>query len=303
MAIDTESTRFLLWALRSGVPFGSSLSLGRQHLHVGNREMRLLLGRAEIDLDAFPRLRDAVAPRYAEPFWEALGGSRIESMDFSDFEQATIIQDLNAPVGEGLREQFDVVFDGGTLEHVFTLPVALRNALEMVRTGGHFITTTHANNYCGHGFYQFSPELFHRVLSGINGFRVKRMVAVEYGPRRRWFAVADPEAIGSRIPLINGWPVMLFVLAEKLAVTPATLQIPQQSDYAARWAEYERGTASGEAPPTQRSPGPVAGLKRFLLAQSPGLVRFLESLIYSRYRRAYSFRNRRAFTRLDKRHL
>ena len=62
--------------------------------------------------------------------------------------------------------QFDVVYDGGTLEHVFNFPVALRNAMELLRPGGRLFTIhTCANNLCGHGFYQFSRELFYRTLS------------------------------------------------------------------------------------------------------------------------------------------
>ena len=51
--------------------------------------------------------------------------------------------------------------------------------MKMVKTGGHLMLFTPANNYFGHGFYQFSPELFYRVLSKENGFEVRRMVVLE----------------------------------------------------------------------------------------------------------------------------
>ena len=47
-----------------------------------------------------------------------LGSERLESLDITDFEGATVIHDLNKPVSEELKARFDVVFDGGTLEHV-----------------------------------------------------------------------------------------------------------------------------------------------------------------------------------------
>ena len=81
-----------------------------------------------------------------------------------------------------------MVVDGGTLEHVFDYPTALRNAMRMVRVGGHLILNAPVNNFPGHGFYQISPELFFRVLSPQFGFRVHDAVLMElYHPLHRWF--------------------------------------------------------------------------------------------------------------------
>jgi hypothetical protein len=78
--------------------------------------------------------------------------------------------------------------DGGTTEHVFNFPTALTNAMQMVETGGHLVIITGGNNFCGHGFYQFSPELFYRALSAENGFEMKRLIAAEVGGN--WYEVA-----------------------------------------------------------------------------------------------------------------
>ena len=57
------------------------------------------------------------------------------------------------------------------------------------------------NNFAGHGFYQFSPELAFRVLSPQYGFRILDAILIEpYRPSPRYFRVADPEAAGHRIP-------------------------------------------------------------------------------------------------------
>ncbi|GHV03646.1 hypothetical protein AGMMS50229_03290 [Campylobacterota bacterium] len=42
--------------------------------------------------------------------------------------------------------------------------------MELVKTGGHLILGTPIDNYYGHGFYQFSPELFFSLLDRDNGF-------------------------------------------------------------------------------------------------------------------------------------
>jgi len=56
---------------------------------------------------------------------------------------------------------------------------------------------TPASNLCGHGFYQFSPELFYRALNATNGFEVERMI------------MRDRTGVGmksaTRKPSANGW--------------------------------------------------------------------------------------------------
>ena len=108
--------------------------------------------------------------KYADDLFHGLGATTLDVMDVSGFEGANILHDLNQPVDTRLHNAYDCVFDGGALEHVFNFPLALKNCIEMVKVGGCFITITPANNWCGHGFYQFSPELFYRILSRENGF-------------------------------------------------------------------------------------------------------------------------------------
>jgi SAM-dependent methyltransferase len=229
-----------------------------------------------------------------------LGAERLETMDASAFEGASITHDLNQPVPPELKGKFDAVIDAGTLEHVFDVPTALRGCLEMVKPGGHFVSFAPANNYFGHGFYQFSPELFFRVLSPANGFRLEWMVAVEYGPRRRWFEVSDPEAIKSRVVLINHFPVLLFLYAKKVASVELLTASPLQSDYVAMWADTtlhpDKVTASAKG----LSARLVPRLKRWLTENTPGLARFLEAFLFSSLNRDFSFRNCRSFKRLDK---
>src|SRR6185295_9992131 len=126
---------------------------------------------------------------YAEPLFHALGARKVFALDASAFEGAQVVHDLNLPIGPDLQEKFDLVYDGGTLEHVFNFPVALKNCMQLVRPGGQLILHTVTNNYCGHGFYQFSPELFFRALSPENGFEMERMVLHRIGPYGRWYEV------------------------------------------------------------------------------------------------------------------
>ena len=60
---------------------------------------------------------------------------------------------MNEAIPDSLKGKFSCVLDGGTLEHVFNFPQAIKNAMEIVAIGGHFLGVVPANNFSGHGFY------------------------------------------------------------------------------------------------------------------------------------------------------
>ncbi len=238
MGLDINAVQFLIAAKKRGAGFGRTLMLGRQGLNVFPAAMVSLLERNGFPTEKFKAAGPECA--YAEPFFEALGAQQVDSLDNSDFEGAKFVHDLNRPIPPDWKEKFDAVMDGGTLEHVFNFPTGLRNSMELVREGGRLFFHTCANNLCGHGFYQFSPELFYRALSAENGFEVERMVIHRIGPYGRWYEVADPNAIRSRVELISFTPMHLLVQARRTGIKEIFAQAPQQSDYTALWQASEK---------------------------------------------------------------
>ena len=251
MGLDINSVQFLLAARKQGVRFDHTLMLGRHSLNVFPRTLAAVLERNGFTSE---KLREPSA--YAEPFFETLGATRVDSLDNSDFEGAKLVHDLNQPLPADWKEKFDVVYDGGTLEHVFNFPTALRNAMELLKPGGRLFIHNCANNLCGHGFYQFSPELFYRALSPENGFEVERMVIHRVGPYGNWHEVSDPNAIRERVELITFTPMLLLVQAKRTSIKPVFAQAPQQSDYSVLWQ------AAGPAAPA----APVVRAPRFARA-------------------------------------
>ena len=289
MAIDKHFARFLINCQSSGVVFGRTLTLGRLNYYLGTKETRRLLRWGAIDESRCGKLLDYAASRYAEPFFEMLGAEKVESVDASNFEGASIVQDLNLPVPDSLKQRFDVVCDAGLIEHVINFPVVIRNCLQMLKVGGHLILATPANNFFGHGFYQFSPELWFRLLSPLHGFEMRRMVAVQYSPFVRWFEVADPAVVKDRVAMTNRHPVLLMVLARKVAEAPILETFPQQSDYVPRW--------QGAGDSASRRKALEVKFRRLFLETSPSLARFLENFyLTSWFNRKNSLRNRRFFT-------
>jgi hypothetical protein len=237
MGIDIDSAKFLRSEVRRGLNLGHLLTLGHQAVYMDDDAYRALVVSLGISC------RETI---FADDLFRGLGAKSVDVMDVSTFEGANVLHNLNEPIGRELVEKYDCVFDGGTLEHVFNLPQALKNCMEMVKVGGRFITITPANAQCGHGFYQFSPELFYSALSDENGCSVERLLFVY---RDQWYSVRKPADIRQRVELLTCEPTMLFISARRLERKPVFAKWPQQSDYAMAWKV--EGKAPLSSPPVK----------------------------------------------------
>lgn len=273
MAFDTRGIRFLLHARKRGVAFGEVATLGRQTLLASRAELAALVPDFPMHEPAQSEAVLAAAGGFAEPLLRLLGARSITSFDVSDFEGATVRHDFNLPLPEGHDAHFDTVIDAGSLEHVFQFPVAMANLMRLVKPGGHLILITPTNHFSGHGFYQFSPELFYRVLAPENGFQVEAMLATELFPDSFWYEVPDPAAVRGRVIINSCCETYLCVLAVRTRVCPVFASPPQQSDYSALW---QQGGAGGPAvpPAAQVANGLPAKLRRHLKHRLLKYLRF-----------------------------
>lgn len=261
MGFDSATIQVLLTAREAGVSFSRVLTIGRQWLYVTQEEMCAVLARHRIFLSVKQAKEIFTEQKgYCEPLLKLLGADQIDAIDASSYEGASILHDMNQPLPNAYRGEFSVVIDGGSLEHVFDFPRALKNCMEAVATGGHFVGITPANNLMGHGFYQFSPELFFRVFTSANGFQIVNVMLYEYPWKGVWYEVADPEQVRRRVELTNRRPAYLIVWAKKTASVPIFEQLPQQSDYLAIWGRYASDAIRDASP---SPPSYVLLLKRY----------------------------------------
>lgn len=255
MGINTSIATLLSRAREQGTSFRNTLTIGRQSMAVPAADLARLVAKFGLD-DANP---DAVATaEWADDFLrQCLGADTVTSMDYSDYQSASLVHDLNQPVPAEWQEQFDAVIDGGTIEHIFDIRQTLANYMTMVKVGGSLFVAAPANNLCGHGFYQFSPEFFYRVFSSENGFRVRDMVliespllSVEASRHQRFFRVQDPEVLQKRVQILSRKPVMLWAHAERVSSVPLFAASPYQSDFKAQWraaaTSHESDAPTGE---------------------------------------------------------
>lgn len=298
MGLNYYVAREVLRARATSPPGFSVATLGRLQQFLLPKQCEQLCD--EFDLDRAAPWCSVPFGGYGEPLLEAIGADRAVSIDASVYEGASITHDMNLPVPSELCERFDIVIDGGTLEHVFTPSVALANMMKMVRVGGSLIIWTPANNLCGHGFYQFSPEFFYSALSDDRGFDLRHVSLVEcvfpsvslVAPRRA-FQVRSPQELRRRVEVRSKRPLMSLAHAVKTShLDDPFRRLPQQSDYVAAWHGESDAAHWGNG-----VVGRVRGAALQILRRSErgrATARWLQGI---NELRASSLRNRQSFTR------
>jgi hypothetical protein len=205
------------------------LSLGRPEVYISKRELTRLTSAYKLPWSESDIAR-ASSAAYAEQLLRLLGFQTIRSIDISTYQAADIIHDLNVPIPEELQGITNFLYGNGTIEHVFDVATVLKNIVKLVRIGGMVLIAAPANGYCGHGFYQFSPEFFYSFFSA-NGFKSARVYIVGRSHPQRWFRAADPRGLKQRVEFMTAEPTDIIAIARKAEHLPDFVY-PQQSDYA-----------------------------------------------------------------------
>lgn len=245
MAIpDTLAVR-LIETVKENDLQGAFVMLGRQRW-IGKRRKRsadlfdetmarYLPGLTEDDLKN-------VGDDYAETFFLKLGFASVDSMDVSAFENASILQDLGADLDPALESRFDVVYDGGTCEHIFDLPTAYRNINRMLKPGGVLIGHSPCNNWVNHSFYQINPEMVYGFWEKTLGYQVLNCCLQPIQPMyaRRVITTTNPNETGKRPRLSGTLPeggiVLNYAVRKPLADFLSAERV-YQTDYENRWQD------------------------------------------------------------------
>lgn len=178
MAIDATDLFFLLREAKDRPFAGAVLTLGKQDITVDAPMFRRLAARVGFAPAVEPT--DGPGPLTDGVLFRALGFSDAQSLDLSAYEGADVLHDLNSPdVPSEACGRYDVVFDRGTSEHVFHTPNVLTAAARLVRTGGRIIHFSPSTNHLDHGFFMFTPRLFHDFYKA-NDFVIERLELVRY---------------------------------------------------------------------------------------------------------------------------
>jgi SAM-dependent methyltransferase len=209
---------------------GNILQLGKQDIQFSIDDLSDIMGVETITELENRKLSDI-------SFFKSLGFDMIKSADYSKYEGADYLLDLNIPTIASSSSPplagFDVIFDGGTLEHIFNVPQALKNIFDLLSENGVIIHNVGSSNYVDHGFYSFSPTFFWDFYTQ-NGFEVLISYYYEFDPtdpRKCWIYRYTPGEIDYLS--MGGWgsrPIAIWFVARKVKNSSATV-IPQQGSY------------------------------------------------------------------------
>jgi hypothetical protein len=105
----------------------------------------------------------------ADTFFRSLGLTSIISLDIPGSEyNPDLVHDLNNPLPSDLYNQFDMVIDPGTIEHVFDIKTALTGIVHALKVGGIVIHQVPVYSYNG-GYYSINPNVLNDFYT-VNGF-------------------------------------------------------------------------------------------------------------------------------------
>lgn len=85
-----------------------------------------------------------------------LGYGKYLELDIND--RADIVWDLNLPIPEDYHEHFALVYDGGTLEHIFNPHQDVTNMLRMTKLGGKIAHSQGIGDQVNHEYWTFNPS-------------------------------------------------------------------------------------------------------------------------------------------------
>tara|TARA_Y100001970_G_scaffold266393_1_gene354981 strand:+ start:1201 stop:2073 length:873 start_codon:yes stop_codon:yes gene_type:complete len=237
MGLVYSRIKFLLDAKNAGVKFDNTVMVGRQKISLSKKESKKLTSTYKLSNN----IDDSILKErfYADILMEDyFGVKQLRFIDYSNYEGADIVTDLNYPIEKKFYNKFDTLIDGGSIEHIYNFPTAIENYMKMIKLGGSIFIFTNANNHCGHGFYQFSPEIFFSTFNESNGFKTMRVVFMEHpfpgaelSQRQTCYSIKNPMEIGRRSLVVNKSPLGIMVHATKIKECNIFEKFPIQSDY------------------------------------------------------------------------
>ncbi len=251
MGIDIHALQLLKHNQKNNGNLGKTITLGRLSVLLGPKLAKKWAG-----TDQGAWCEDLLMKHF--------GATEVDSIDNSDYEGAKIVFDYNQPVPKELHQQYDTVIDFGCSEHIFNVAQVFKNTADMCKIGGRILHILPADNFCGHGFYQFTPEFFFSIYSEENGYGETEIFLSDLYNYKEWYKASKPKS-GERINIKTRNETYIIVVAEKIS---GVVLKAQQSDYQHVWDKSQ----STQAKP--HKPGRLMALQEFFQF-SPSAVKII----------------------------
>ena len=258
-----------------GLPY-FAYELLKKHKHLiasdstASNKKCLMFGRAKMSLskEQIEQVvaRDSISPEllqgWAEPFLKDYGYGWIESLDYSVFEGARYIWNLNSPLIEStgnikeILSTIDLVLNYGTSEHLFNPGMSLWNASALLKEGGYLNAVLPLHGFTDHGFYQFSPSFFYAldrpelrlealyfVVHGTKSGQLMLWDGLSSEFREHVHGAFDGSFAANCLPLLNE-KISAWALFKKISpiVNDDFMLNTQQLIYKSQWSGHAEGS-------------------------------------------------------------
>lgn len=230
----------------------SILTIGRLKIYATESAVRTYIPDRSIEPSSIKYLDELLQHKF---------DCSVDALDFSDYQGATILQDLNSPVPSELKNRFDLVIESGTLEHIMDFKRAAESLGEMTKVGGLMAIITPTNGYVGHGFYQINPDFFYAFFSPENGFEVVTCL-MKFAGSPSWFHHPNfAEDIGFRPEFRSRKYIRTFLLVKKVGASKA--HVTNSFDYEKIW-KVDGGGMSWKGRLYNKTPSSIQMFLRFV---------------------------------------
>jgi hypothetical protein len=227
MALSSNYIRIILREHRRQALTGPVMQLGRQSVTQSYEELCDIFKSEGVSSESLP----ADMPLYPmkingnpidQPhrttdtvFFAMLGITDVRSLDFSPLMNPNIIVDLNDPVPSDLHNQYGLIVDGGTFDHLFDMKQAFANIANMLKPGGRVIHWNAASNYLEYTYFLFSPAVFLDYYE-LNKFKdCRAYLSVLRNPVKEDWDLYEYTRTSNPAPFTDPRPVVTIIWAEK----------------------------------------------------------------------------------------
>lgn len=216
MGIGIQEINFLDFIHSKIGAFKSVATIGRQALILDNNQISRLIDKSSINTKY---CEDLLSIRY--------GATEVDSYDANNYEKATYIANFNNK--NSFEKKYDLVLDFGSLEHIFNTQQAFLNVATLCKKNGFIAHANPSNLFCGHGFYQFSPELYYSLYSKKNGFEDTVVFLANYQNIKNYWYLAHKPKEGNRSDFLSFNQLGALVFTKKIEIKEKF--DVEQSDY------------------------------------------------------------------------
>lgn len=222
---------------------GKILLTGRQSVVPSEQEVKEYLQEfgitpKQVDIKLDEDTREAKTGWMSDDsFFSMFTDAEIHSVDVTDYENASIIHDMNFPVPDEHKGQYDFIYNGSVMDNIFNAAQFLINCSDLLAPGGRVVHVESAA-LIGRSYNTFTADWFNDYYA-INRFKDCKVFYARLrwrvlGGRWKMFQLKsfqdEAMTVHKHTKMASVWPHLVVCVAEKGEDSTAHM-VPIQHQY------------------------------------------------------------------------